>query len=85
MGTHKNTTQNRIFVVILTVLYILPGDESGLWERILLKNVCLCIACGNLMVNVDQQRNVQRLTQKKTCSVLTGMIYLYCCVTIFGA
>jgi chaperonin cofactor prefoldin len=32
--------------------------------------VRLYIACGNLMVNVDQQRNVQRLEQKKEAMFL---------------
>jgi hypothetical protein len=32
--------------------------------------VHLYIACGNLMVNVDQQRNVQRLGQKKQAMFL---------------
>jgi hypothetical protein len=30
-------------------------------------------ACGNLMVNVDQQHNLERLTQNKTGSVLIAM------------
>jgi chloramphenicol 3-O-phosphotransferase len=62
LATHKTKTQIRIFAVNLTELNV----ESVLWKFILLKNcVHLYIACGNLMVNVDQQRNVQRLEQKK--------------------
>jgi len=33
------------------------------------KYVRLYIGCGNLMVNVDQQHNLQRLTQNKTGNV----------------
>jgi hypothetical protein len=43
----------------------------------------LCIACGNLMINVDQQHNLQKETHKNTSSVLIAMIYLYHCVGTF--
>jgi len=35
------------------------------------------------MANVDQQHNLQRLTQNSTDSVLTASTYWYCCVFIF--
>jgi hypothetical protein len=34
------------------------------------------------MVNVDQQQDLQRLTQNKTDSLLTNMKFWYRCVTI---
>jgi len=37
MGTHKNTTKSRIFVVKLTMLYFIYGVESVLWKQSLLK------------------------------------------------
>jgi hypothetical protein len=52
-----------MLLVKLTVLYINPCAESLLY-----------IACGNLVVNMDQEHNLQKLTQNKTCSVLTAMI-----------
>jgi hypothetical protein len=42
----------------------------------------LYIGIGNLIVNVDEQHNLQRLTQNKTGSVLTTMTLWYNCVTI---
>jgi hypothetical protein len=42
---------------------------NGFDANIFFKYVCLYIACGNLKVNVDQQRNVQRQTQNKTRNV----------------
>jgi len=45
MGTHKNTTQNRMFVVKLSELYIIPGVESVLWKHILLKQICAFVKC----------------------------------------
>ena len=68
MGTHKNTTKSRNFAVNLIELNVIPGFELVLWKNILLKKyVQFYIKCGNLMVNVDQQHNVQRLNQKKQC------------------
>jgi len=64
------------------VLYIIPGVESVRWKRILLKYVRLYVACGNLLVNVDQQHNLQRLTQKIQEVCLTAMTWFYRCVSI---
>jgi hypothetical protein len=66
MGTHKNTTQNRIFVVILLCCTKIPGVELFLWKHFV-KNSCvhLYITRGNLMINLDQQRYLQRLKQNK--------------------
>jgi hypothetical protein len=82
MGKHRNKTQSRMFVVNFTVLYIIPGVESVFWKHIFYKYVRLYIGCGNLTVSVDQQHNLQRLTQNKTGSVLTTMALWYNCVTI---
>jgi hypothetical protein len=46
------------------------------------KYVLFYIVCVNLMVNVDQLQNLQRLTQKRTESLLKAMTYWYLCVTI---
>ena len=77
MVSHKNTTQSRMVVVTLTEMNVITGVESVLWKHILLKkHVRLYIACGNLMVNVDQQHNLQRQTIKMTGSVHRAMTLL---------
>ena len=40
------------------------------------------MACGNLMVNVDQQRDFQRQTQNETVNVRKTVTLLQACVTI---
>jgi len=40
------------------------------------------MACGNLMINVDQQRNFQRQTQNETVNVRKTVTLLGACVTI---
>jgi len=44
--------------------------------------VLLYIVCEYLMVNVNQEHNLQIQTQNITGSVLTAMLYWYCCVNI---
>ena len=44
--------------------------------------MCLFIACGNLMVNIDQQHNVQRQTQNKTGNVHITVILWWGCLTV---
>jgi hypothetical protein len=66
-----------MFVVNLTVLYFILGIESVLWRRIFLK---ICAFVHHL--NVAQQHNLQRQTQKKRGSLLTAMIYWHRSVNI---
>jgi len=42
----------------------------------------LYIACGNLLVNVDQQQDLQRQTQNKTDSVRINVTFWYGYVTM---
>jgi hypothetical protein len=51
-------------------------------EKYFVKRCFFYIECGNLMVNVDQEHNLQRLLQNSTGSLLTAMKYWYRCVTI---
>jgi hypothetical protein len=45
--------------------------------------MCAFVHCvGNLMVNVDQQRDLQRQNQEKTNNVITALTLWCGCVTI---
>jgi hypothetical protein len=39
------------------------------------------MACGNLMVSVDQQQDLQRQTQNETVNVRKTVTLLFACVT----
>jgi hypothetical protein len=51
---YGNTTQSRVFVDNVTVLYNIPGDESVNESIFCSKYMSLYIACGNVMVVVDK-------------------------------
>ena len=62
-----------------TLFFVLNRFSGNIFSY---KYVRLYIGCGNLMVNVDQQHNLQRLTQNKTGNVRIT-VTLWCgCVTI---
>jgi len=66
MATHKNTTQSRMFVLDLTEMNVIPGVETDLWKRIMLKKNMCVLHC------------MWRLRQKKQCSYGHYMLLPLC-------